>query len=618
VAEKKNRAKTAADGPNPATAAASRTGYIPGIPPGGLNEYQSAIGASTSSDRPSLMQELFDCYTTCPWAWTCVQVIARTITAGGLTSDWDADSGEGDEEPDKPPEVIALERFYSFCNPTQDIRQVLRNAIADLLVYGDALLEVTWSGPTPVALWNLDVVTTVPVADDHGNITKYVQVSEFGQRAEFEPREVIHISLDSARPGVFGISPTQAMTLPIKVWLFAAATEKEMLRKGLPPTVHADLSQSADSARWRDKVMAFNLGAKNIGNPWITKGGGKIVELQAGKLSDVLEAKDKARDEIVAGYGVPPAEANIIESGNLGGGTGDSQHRSFMINTCGPVGAILLEKINFHIADQGFGVKGWRSKFQEVDYRDSQVVEQIRDTRLRNGAWILNRYRAEIGEPSVPGGEDAVLVNRQNFVVWQDVNAMSHATVSSAGGTPNLAAGAPGAPQPSGGRQGGGAGPRAEVVQLARYRARLTEALQHRAVAEVAGDSAQAAYDRLASRFPTSKLGWVKSATWTGPLNVGTDQIDTDHLAEWTASHDGPDIDRLRKKLRKRAGAGEHLKPAVLVRTPGSTKDVIVDGHHHILAAMKEGRPVWAYVAHTDATTGPWDVLHDYQDQKAA
>jgi hypothetical protein len=632
-----------------ATSAADleRAGYVPGVPQGGLNEYQSAIGASTGTDRQTLMQELNDAYLTCPWSWTCVQVIARTITAGGLISDWDADSGEGEEEPDKPAEVIALERFYGFCNPTQDIRQVLRNAIADLLVFGDALLEVTWSGPTPVALWNLDVVTTTPVADEHGKITGYVQVTEFGQRATFETREVIHISLDSARPGVYGVSPTQAMMQPITSWLFAAATEKEMLRKGLPPTIHADLPPSAERTRWRDKVMAQNLGARNIGNPWITVGGGKLTELQAGKLSDVLEAKDKERDTIVAGYGVPPAEANIIESGNLGGGTGDSQHRSFMINTCDPIGAILLEKLNFHIAVEGFGVKGWKSKFGEVDYRDSKTVEEIRDTRLRNGSWTLNKYRASIGEPPVPGGDDAVLVDRQNLVLWSDMSDMSKAMIASKG-APAVAAGEqppgdepmqddddddlpqqkPGAPAPpalpagKGKQLAGKKGSResVRVVQLANYRRRLNERLHGSPLLEVVSVT-QLVYRRLAGCFPASKLGWVKDADtveWHGPAEVDADEIDTDHLEDWAADHDGPDIARLRKKAKKRAAEGLHLKPVVLVRPAGSAKYVIVDGHHHALAAMKEELPVWAYTGVAKAKAGDWDNLHDYQDRTAA
>jgi Phage portal protein len=482
----------------------ARTGYLPGVPAGGINENTQAIGASTGTDRRSLMGDLNDAYLTCPWAWVCVQAIARTITAGGLVTDWDADTGEGDqEEPEKPPAVVALERFYAFCNPTQDIRQILRNAIADLNVFGDAMLEVCWSGPTPVAIYNQDVATTYPDTDEHGVLSKYVQVTDFGQRAEFEPREIIHISLDSARPGVFGVSPTQAMLGPIAAWLFAHGTAKEMLRKGLPPTLHADLPASkapGDVEKWRNQAAVQNLGSRNIGNPWVTQGGGTLTELQSGKLTDVLAAKAGSRDEIVAGYGVPPAEAGIIEAGNLGGGTGDSQHRSFVLNTCNPIAEIVLEKLNFHIAVQGFGVQGWHSKFGEVDYRDSVVVETIRNNRITTGLYTLNKGRREIGEPEVDGGNDAMYASQRYMILYRDLPAFSAATVAGAGPgglTPPPPPPDPDAPPPGqqpgqdddddskgSGKPGAGKKASAEAFERA-YHARFREALtRYRAISE--------------------------------------------------------------------------------------------------------------------------------------
>jgi hypothetical protein len=58
---------------------------------------------------------------------------------------------------------------------------------------------------------------------------------------------------------------------------------------------------------------------------------------------------------------------------------------------------------------------------------------------------------------------------------------------------------------------------------------------------------------------------------------------------------------------------GEHLKPVVLVRTPGSTHDVIADGHHRVLASIDEGQPVWAYVGRVNTDVGPWDEMHSSQ-----
>jgi hypothetical protein len=141
-------------------------------------------------------------------------------------------------------------------------------------------------------------------------------------------------------------------------------------------------------------------------------------------------SKDQTRDEILSEYGVPPALVGVIESGNLGGGTGDSQRKTFLSNTCAPVAALILEKLNFHLTRRGFGIDGWTLKLREIDMRDSLVIEQIRDLRIRNGSWILNRARADIGEPPVPGGDDAVLIDRQNLVLWADMARMSEAMIS--------------------------------------------------------------------------------------------------------------------------------------------------------------------------------------------
>jgi hypothetical protein len=50
--------------------------------------------------------------------------------------------------------------------------------------------------------------------------------------------------------------------------------------------------------------------------------------------------------------------------------------------------------------------------------------------RLRNGSWTLDRYRADIGEPPVDGGDQAVLVDRENLVKWADMDAASKAGIA--------------------------------------------------------------------------------------------------------------------------------------------------------------------------------------------
>jgi HK97 family phage portal protein len=605
-----------------------RAGYAYGIPMGGLTEYSASTGGATGTDRRSQLDQLYDAYLTCPWSWACVQAIARTITAGGLVMDWDTDSGEGSQEaPEKTEAVLAVERLFDFTNDRQNIRQLLRNVVVDLLVFGDAFIEIVWWSNTPVALYNLDNPTTAILADEHGKITGYKQVMDWGGTADLEPRDVLHISLDAPRSGVFGVSPTQAALLPITTWLFAAGLGKEMVRKGLPLSLHVDFPQGmqpAEQNRWLAQYAARNIGPKNTGTPIATKGGAHVTELAAGKVVDVLELKNQTRDEIASSYGVPPAKAGIIESGNLGGGTGEEQDRTYRVDVCGPIAELVLEAINFSVVQAGFGVDDWHAKFREIDYRASSVVEGIRDQRLRNGSWTLNKYRAEIGEPPVEGGDDAVLVDRQNLVLWSDMQAMSKAMVAGKGATAVAAGeqppgGEPMAPgdvppeTPPGGPQPPGPAPKESVpvAVLARYRARLTEALRSMPVTEsAASDPGKAVYAQLARNFGPSAIAWVKKADWSAAKMIPLDQVDTSDRSQWDASSEPDQLKQARKKLRRKLAAGQQPKPAVLVKVPGSAKYVIADGHHRFLAALAEGQESFrAYAGKVDAKHGDWETM---------
>ncbi|MBV6697448.1 phage portal protein [Kitasatospora aureofaciens] len=428
----------------PAPKEVARRGYEYGIPRGGTTENNQG-GGDLGNDRRELLQQLYQVYNTCTWASACVDAIARTVTAGGLYIDWASDDLEGSKKaPSRPANVQRLQQLIDYCNPYEDMRQLLRGAVTDLEVAADAYIEVVWFLGEPIALYSLDAASMRIISDPHGQVTQFVQVTEDGQKAYFEPHEIIHITMDTPRSGLHGTSPTEKALLPITTWLYASGLLKETMRKGDPPLLHIDMPESMSEnaiKRWLQQFRVRILGPKNKGEPIVTSGGAHVTELQPSRVPDLHATKDQARDEILSEYGVPPAQVGVIESGNLGGGTGDSQRKMFMTNTCGPVAGLILEKLNFHLTKQGFGIEGWTLKLREVDMRDSLQVEQIRDLRIRNGLWLLNRGRADIGEPPVEGGDDAVLIDRQNLVLWKDIAVMSKAIIAKAA-APGLQAGA--------------------------------------------------------------------------------------------------------------------------------------------------------------------------------
>jgi len=471
--------EAAADAPaTPPTAA--RSGYEFGIPFGGTTEYNQGDGGNQVDD----LTELYQAAVACPWAGASVNAIARTITAGGAQIVWvpDADVDGEEEAPPRPPEVIRCQKLLKFCNQRETFVQICRGMVADLATFGDSYVEVAWFLGEPIALWSLDAPSMRIIADEHGEVSGYVQITEQGQRAEFEPHEVIHVSMDSPRSGLTGLSLVEQALLPITTWLFAKALEKERWRQGDPATLHVDFPSGmsdGEQKRWTAMFRQRNRGPKNVGTPITTRAGAKVQELQKMSTKDLLEALRGSRDEIIAAMGVPPAKVGIVESGNIGGGTGESQDKTFQLTTCQPIAELVLAALNFAILQQGFGITDWVIKFGAVDWRDSKTVEEIYDKRVRNGLWSLNRGRAEIGEPPVDGGDDPVVVMSEHVVAWHDMERYSQTTIARAA-APAVASGiaVPGvALRPPPTPPGPGASRAETEAYRAERRARLREAL---------------------------------------------------------------------------------------------------------------------------------------------
>jgi HK97 family phage portal protein len=411
-----------------------RSGYGTGIPIGGATEVNPGQNVTAGTlDRPTFMQQLLQAYLACPWSSASVDVIARTATAGGLEVVYDVGVYGETKAPEAPEDVKKVQQLLKYVNPNDDIRQLMRSIITDLLIFGDSFTEVVWVMGEPVALYPLDPTTMTVLADEHGVIKGYVQKTATNRTAYFKSNEVIHVKFDSPGDTLYGVSPTQKNILPITSWLFTAALVKETMKRGDPLRAHVDWPLAlpeTEMKRLQQQYAIRNLGARNIGNLFETKGGAQVHEMGTNQVTNWLNTLQQRRDEILSGYGVPPSKVGVVESGNIGGGTGTSQDKTFRVNTVGPIQELVLEKFSFALMYQAYGIEDWSLKFGVVDWRDDQVIEQIRDMRIRNGEWTLNRARADIGEPPVPGGDDPILVDRQNMVLWADLGPLSKANLA--------------------------------------------------------------------------------------------------------------------------------------------------------------------------------------------
>ena len=119
---------------------------------------------------------------------------------------------------------------------------------------------------------------------------------------------------------------------------------------------------------------------------------------------------------------------------------------------------------------------------------------------------------------------------------------------------------------------------------------------------------AQAVYLQLEEDYGKKYLGWVKAASWEGPIDVALEEINTSNRANWEAMQDLAHVDDFTKQVKDGS-----VKPIILVNEPNNDKMMIIDGHHRYLAAEKVGVPVKAYIGIVGGVGGPWVDLHDKQ-----
>jgi hypothetical protein len=103
------------------------------------------------------------------------------------------------------------------------------------------------------------------------------------------------------------------------------------------------------------------------------------------------------RDEVVRSQGMMPNRIGIIESGNLGGGTGASQIEIYKTSTIKPPQEMFERVINMILHQEqpkGFGLKTVRWKIDEIDTIDEAREASIASQLSATGWLTVNEGRA--------------------------------------------------------------------------------------------------------------------------------------------------------------------------------------------------------------------------------
>lgn len=361
----------------------------------------------TPTERKSI---LLDIYINNPWVSACIDVIVKRVFSGGFTIE------KIDEEAkDNQAHYDQLMEFCLRVNDDWDFNQYGRASLTSEMIYGECYTEIVWKAGLPFELYNVDCLTMGYKPNRYGQIDQYYQeMPSTLMRNTLDPRNIIRWWFPHPRASIDPFAPAEKVSDAVLIdkkminWMttfFQKGARFQYYIKGLAGENEADRFMA-----WFDQNIS---GEKNAHRPPATWGNAEFAPLgNAGALEmDFQKGLDRMRTIVFAAFGVPPAAVSIIESGNIGGGTGEDQDKSLIFNACDPVKQQFLEKLNYRIVQQGFHIDDYRIGLRYADYRSDESVAKVQDMRIRNGSRTVDEMRQEDGKrPYAKGGSVPIII----------------------------------------------------------------------------------------------------------------------------------------------------------------------------------------------------------------
>ena len=218
----------------------------------------------------------------------------------------------------------------------------------------------------------------------------------------FEPENLIHIYEPKIqiRGSKWGTSLIDTIAQNITLEVLGMNHNKDIFENhGLDPRGVISFDRDLKPQQVKDNILRLK---KQKNKKGVISGQGMTYQQtnNSNKDMEFLELIRYSRDCIITMFGVPPAKVDIIETANLGTGSGESQDKNF--------GKVING--NCTVIEDAFNKNLGRSGFQELfefireDHEDKLKRAEIEDKQLRNGTTFINEVRSGYGLPPVDWG----------------------------------------------------------------------------------------------------------------------------------------------------------------------------------------------------------------------
>jgi HK97 family phage portal protein len=239
----------------------------------------------------------------------------------------------------------------------------------------------------------------------------------------FEDNQLLHIYNPPIDGTVWGISPIDILASDISLEILSRDHTRSILKHGgLNPRGVIEFDTNLDEDDYVSELERLSLQAES------DKRNGTLI-LRGGDYKDISYSphdleyqalQTDIRDRILATYQVPPSKISIIETANLGSGSGTSQAENFKKILFAETSLISSE---FNRIFKEFGYESELS-FNELDIENKQERASIESQQLQAGVRTINEVRAGYGWEPVLWGDEP-LINRPLLDVTDSTGTQS-------------------------------------------------------------------------------------------------------------------------------------------------------------------------------------------------
>lgn len=314
----------------------------------------------------------------------------------------------------------ALNCGYTIDTETEETDNTLTtNYLTQILESPDGIDgNTTWAGLNSL-IWDSllvlgDVFFEIAVDEKYDVITgfKYIHNDKIKWNNEhdcyqlrdqpdvfYEDGDLIHIYRPNPefREQRYGVSLVDSCAEYIALQMNAIRFNNNILtNNGLSPDTILSYDSDITESNFNAEVQRLQMmkdEADRTGGMLVTRGASFQTAANSNKDMNYLELMKWCRDNIIQNFGIPPQIYGIVESANLGSGSGDSQKKDWKLTFEGE-SKFVEDGFNHTFKKQGFNE---RFKYGTIDVEDELLSAQIDQIYLNLGVKTVDEIRNRMG-----------------------------------------------------------------------------------------------------------------------------------------------------------------------------------------------------------------------------